>query len=128
MGEVLEHFYKPSKILNKMAEIIKPNGKILITVPNIPSLRNRIKFGLLGIFPDNNPEHKYHFDPMRFSRIIEQTGFRIIHFDTIFTNLFLGGNVITNIENTCLFWFNKLFKNSGDTIVAIICRSEPAQT
>jgi len=90
----------------------------------MPSLRNRLKFGLMGIFPDNNPEHKYHFDKMRFSEIIEQTGFKIDYFDTIFTNLFLGGSLITKIEDLCLCWFSKLFKYSGDTIVAIISPTE----
>jgi 2-polyprenyl-3-methyl-5-hydroxy-6-metoxy-1,4-benzoquinol methylase len=128
MGEVLEHFYEPNNILLKLKKLLEPNGKILITAPNMPSLRNRLKFGLFGIFPDNNPEHKYHFDRVRFSRITEQTGFKINHFETIFTNLFLRGSVITKIEYLCLRWFNKFFKYSGDTMVAIISPAEDTKT
>jgi 2-polyprenyl-3-methyl-5-hydroxy-6-metoxy-1,4-benzoquinol methylase len=120
MGEILEHFYKPNKILKKLTEILKPNGKILITVPNMPSLRNRLKFGLLGVFPDNNPEHKYHFDRKRFFKVVKRAEYRIIYFDTLFTNLYLKSNIITKIENFSLLWFNKLFKHSGDTILSII--------
>lgn len=120
MGEVLEHFYRPDKILKKMKEILNPNGKILITVPNMPSLRNRLKFGLFGIFPDNNPEHKYLFDRKRFLKIVTKAEYKIIYFETRFTNLYLKTNIITKIENFSLFWFNKLFKYSGDAIFAII--------
>jgi 2-polyprenyl-3-methyl-5-hydroxy-6-metoxy-1,4-benzoquinol methylase len=120
MGEVLEHFYKPDKILKKMKEILNPNGKILVTVPNVPSLRNRLKFGLLGIFPDNNPEHKYHFDRKRFLKIVTKAEYKILFFETKFTNLYLKTNIITKMENVSLFWFNKLFKYSGDAIFAII--------
>jgi 2-polyprenyl-3-methyl-5-hydroxy-6-metoxy-1,4-benzoquinol methylase len=120
MGEVLEHFYKPDKILKNMKEILNPNGKILITVPNMPSLRNRLKFALLGIFPDNNPEHKYYFDRKRFSKIVTKAEYKIIYFETRFTNLYLKTNIITQMENFGLFWFNKLFKYSGDAIFAII--------
>ena len=120
MGEVLEHFYEPYEILKKLKAILKPNGKILITIPNMPSLRNRLKFGLLGIFPDNNPEHKYYFDKKRFSKIVKKADYEIFHFDTMFTNLYLKSKIITKIENLSLFWFNRFFKFSGDTIFAII--------
>ena len=120
MGEVLEHFYKPDKILKKMKDILNPNGKILVTVPNMPSLRNRLKFGLFGIFPDNNAEHKYYFDRKRFLKIVSKAEYKIIYFETKFTNLFLKNNIITKMENLSLFWFNKVFKNSGDTIFAVI--------
>jgi hypothetical protein len=99
---------------------LKPNGKILITVPNTPSLRNRLKFGLFGIFPDNNPEHKYYFDHKRFSEIAAMSGYNIVYYNTKFTNLCLKSEMITHIENFIFFWFSALFKNSGDSIFAII--------
>ena len=120
MGEVLEHFYKPHKILKKIKNILKTDGKILITVPNMPSLRNRIKFGLVGIFPDNNPEHKYYFDKRRFYETATKAEYIVFYFDTKFTHLHLKSSIITKIENFILFWFSKLFKYSGDSIFAII--------
>ena len=62
LGEVLEHFADPDQVLLNIRHLLNSNGKVLITTPNTPSLRNRLKFGLFGIFPDNNPEHKYYFD------------------------------------------------------------------
>lgn len=120
MGEILEHFYEPGIILKKLKKILKPNGRIIITVPNSPSLRSRLKFGLLGIFPDNNPEHKYYFDRRRFCEVVSKSGYNIFYFTTKYTNLYLKTTTITYIENIALFWFSKLFKNSGDSIFAII--------
>jgi len=120
LGEILEHFQEPDILLKKLKENLKPSGKIIITVPNMPSLRNRLKFSLLGIFPDNNPEHKYYFDENRFKKIVSTSGYRILYFTTKFTNLCLKSKFITHFENITLFWFSKFFRNSGDSIIAII--------
>jgi 2-polyprenyl-3-methyl-5-hydroxy-6-metoxy-1,4-benzoquinol methylase len=120
MGEVLEHFEDPVGILVKMKRQLKPDGFIVITTPNMPSLRNRLQFGLLGIFPDNNPEHKFYFDRRRFMHVVGSAGFRPCFFETCFTNLVMQGRLLTRLENLLLFWFPKVFRNSGDTLCAVI--------
>jgi hypothetical protein len=67
-GKFLKPFYKLHIIIENK-NILKPNGKILITAFLLPSLKNRIKFVLIIIFPDNNPEHKYYFDKKRFYKL-----------------------------------------------------------
>jgi ubiquinone/menaquinone biosynthesis C-methylase UbiE len=52
---VLEHiFAPPSDILNEFRRIIRPKGKLIIGVPNIARLNNRILF-LFGITPLEHP-------------------------------------------------------------------------
>lgn len=120
LGEVLEHFIDPANILKDISNLLKPNGRIFISTPNMPSLRNRLKFGLFGVFPDNNAEHKYYFDYTRISKVIAEAGYELISFKTCFTNLTAKSKSLAMIENILLFWFPCLFKRSGDTIFAVI--------
>jgi 2-polyprenyl-3-methyl-5-hydroxy-6-metoxy-1,4-benzoquinol methylase len=120
MGEIIEHFHNPIEILVKAKELLKKNGKILITTPNMPSVRNRLKFGIFGIFPDNNPQHKYYFDYKRLSEVVSEAGYDILYFKTKFVNIMANSELITKIENILFFGVNKIFKLSGDVIFAVI--------
>jgi len=124
LGEVLEHFENPVDVLEQVGQILTPGGLVIITTPNMPSLRNRLQFGLLGVFPDNNPEHKYYFDHRRFKDVAVKAGYHMVYFDTCFTNLVMEGYVVTRVENILLGWFTKLFKKSGDTLCAVLRKEE----
>lgn len=120
LGEVLEHFENPADVLDRVGRLLAPGGLVIITTPNMPSLRNRLQFGLLGVFPDNNPEHKYYFDHRRFKEVADRAGYQIVYFETCFTNIAMKGHFITRVENILLGWFTKFFKNSGDTLCAVL--------
>jgi 2-polyprenyl-3-methyl-5-hydroxy-6-metoxy-1,4-benzoquinol methylase len=124
MGEVLEHFDNPVDVLMEVKKVLLPGGIVIITTPNMPGLHNRLKFGLLGVFPDNNPEHKYYFDHRRFKSVTSKAGFNIASFETCFTNLLMRGFITTHIENILLGWYSILFKKSGDTLCAVLCKEE----
>ncbi|WGI17639.1 class I SAM-dependent methyltransferase [Methanonatronarchaeum sp. AMET-Sl] len=60
--EVLEHiFAPPSKVLNEINRILKNNGKLIISVPNIASLHRRVKL-LLGRNPLPHPDNQFKKD------------------------------------------------------------------
>lgn len=120
LGEVLEHFTDPVKTLYDIKYLLSAKGRVVITTPNMPSLVSRLKFALLGIFPDNNPEHKYYFDFRRFSRVVSDAGYETLYFDTRFTNIFAKSRPVAYIEHILLFWFSLIFPKSGDTIFAVI--------
>lgn len=124
LGEVIEHFYEPHKTLNRVAKLLAPGGKVFITTPNMPSLRNRLKFGLFGVFPDNNPEHLFYFDARRFRKVIDQTPFVIERFETRYTRLVLNQGISESLDNFWLGWFSKCFRRSGDSIFAVLSLNE----
>jgi 2-polyprenyl-3-methyl-5-hydroxy-6-metoxy-1,4-benzoquinol methylase len=124
MGEVLEHFNNPVDVLIKVKKVLSPGGIVIITTPNMPGLHNRLKFGFLGVFPDNNPEHKYYFDHRRFKYVTTKAGFNIALFETCFTNLLMRGFIATHLENILFGWYSKLFKKSGDILCAVLCKEE----
>lgn len=56
LGEIIEHFSEPSRIVAEVVNHLKPGGKLLITTP-------------LGFFPD--PDHRYTFTLSSFLRIFK---------------------------------------------------------
>lgn len=56
--EVLEHvFAPPTEILAEIRRIMRPSGKLILSVPNIACLSKRIKL-LFGITPLPHPDHQ----------------------------------------------------------------------
>ncbi len=48
--EGLEHLERPALLLREFARVLKRHGLLLLTTPNISSLRSRLKFLLFGYF------------------------------------------------------------------------------
>ena len=49
LGDILEHLRNPRAVLEKMNELLKPNGKILISLPNVANIWVRLNL-LFGHF------------------------------------------------------------------------------
>lgn len=71
----LEHLYDPKMALNKAFKMLKKEGLIVITVPNIESLGELIL--RKNWWPLHPPKHLYHFSPKVLSNMIIDAGFRI---------------------------------------------------
>jgi len=76
LNMVLEHIYDPIKLLNIIKSILKPNGIIIINIPNIDSIEFKI-------FKDKSyfvqvPQHVHHFNYMTINKLLEKTGFNMI--------------------------------------------------
>jgi ubiquinone/menaquinone biosynthesis C-methylase UbiE len=48
--EGLEHLEHPALLLREFARVLRPLGTLLVTTPNVVSLRSRLKFMLFGYF------------------------------------------------------------------------------
>ena len=67
-SEVLEHLYEsPIQILKELYRILKPEGALILTTPNVMKLENKIKYFLhINIYQDierycYNPRFSLHF-------------------------------------------------------------------
>lgn len=78
--ELIEHLEKPKVFLKEAKRILKNNGTLLLTCPNIASFRSRLMFLLFGSFPDyRNPEHIQHFTGYTLRKLLEENGFKVIN-------------------------------------------------
>jgi len=82
--EVIEHLENPRHLLRQCYKLLNPNGKLLITTPNIESIPDRIRFLLRGNFKffDTNPAYNEptHITPIQsymFRRAVVDTDFKI---------------------------------------------------
>lgn len=80
--EIIEHLHHPYRIIGELRRVLKENGRLLVTVPNVARLRNRI--GLLfgkDPTPVESPGiadvHIREFSLASISRLLEYNGFEV---------------------------------------------------
>lgn len=73
MWDVIEHLREPWKVLENLADFLKPGGLMLLSTPNAGSLRSRI----LGKRWENmaNPTHFYYFTRKSLTAVLRRAGF-----------------------------------------------------
>lgn len=82
MSEVLEHLVNPERAVQKLARLIKHEGLVFASTPNIAHWR-MIKSLIGGDFTYTtsgmmDESHVHWFTPRTFTRLLEQAGFRPI--------------------------------------------------
>lgn len=83
-AEVIEHIYDTDFVLNEIKRVMKKDGYLFITTPNLASLKNRVRL-LLGEYPqysefrigDNQAGHIRNYTPKVLKQQLEQHGFAV---------------------------------------------------
>ena len=61
--ELIEHIENPFHFIREIAKSLNPNGQVLITSPNILSIRSRFRFLLIGRYDYfRRPYNEYHLN------------------------------------------------------------------
>lgn len=76
LWHVLEHLPDPSASLRELRALLKDDGVLLVSVPNIDSLQ--AKLGGERWFPLELPRHKWHFSPATLGELLRRCGFGIV--------------------------------------------------
>ena len=79
--DVLEHLFFPEKVVKEMHRVLKAGGILIIGVPNLYCLRNRIEMwtgNARFIEYPMNLEHIRHYSKKTISGILAGTGFKIL--------------------------------------------------
>jgi len=101
-GEILEHLINPFNFLLDLNRILKKGGHLILSTPNIPCLKSRIRT-LFGGLPTNCAKafattentlffHKVDFNWNSLKELVEKAGFKIIYKQN--TGVFLRENLI----------------------------------
>lgn len=97
-GEIIEHVFDTRKFLNEINRVLKRNGTLILTTPNIASLPRRI-FLSLGKNPlieycsdDGNAGHIRYFVKKTLCELVETSGFKIDRFTSDVLNFNASGN------------------------------------
>jgi SAM-dependent methyltransferase len=61
--EVIEHLEAPWTALRAAARLVAPGGRIVVTTPNLATLRNRLELGVRGRLTSFRPDHPPHISP-----------------------------------------------------------------
>jgi SAM-dependent methyltransferase len=61
--EVIEHLEAPWSALRKAARLVAPGGRIVVSTPNLTTLRNRLELGLRGQLTSFRPHYEPHISP-----------------------------------------------------------------
>lgn len=81
LWHVLEHLPYPIQTLQEIRRILKPNGILLIEVPNIESWQAKIGGG--AWFHLDCPRHLYHFGTEQLTTILQAAGLSILQTNTL---------------------------------------------
>ncbi len=99
--ELIEHLWNVDGFLEELKKIIKPNGEIIISTPNVKYWRVRLDL-LLGKDRnfDNNGTHLWYFSPQSFRKKMEEHGLEIIEMKPLGATkiLDIAGGFITRIR------------------------------
>jgi len=85
VGEIIEHIYDTDFFLEEISRLLKPNGYLLISTPNIASLGRRLLL-LLGISPlieispnqKNSSGHIRYFTFQTLRKLLEEHKFSVL--------------------------------------------------
>jgi 2-polyprenyl-3-methyl-5-hydroxy-6-metoxy-1,4-benzoquinol methylase len=86
-GDVLEHLKNPSEVLGRLRTILKPDGTMIISVPNVAHAWIRLQL-LLGRFEYTDRgildrAHLHFYTRSSFHRFLRQEGMEIVEFAAV---------------------------------------------
>jgi 2-polyprenyl-3-methyl-5-hydroxy-6-metoxy-1,4-benzoquinol methylase len=61
--EVIEHLEAPWSALRRAAQLVAPDGRIVVSTPNLATLRNRLELGVRGNLTSFRPGYEPHISP-----------------------------------------------------------------
>lgn len=81
LSHVIEHVTDPRKLMAKVAELVKPNGRIYVETPNVDSFACR-RAGDYWV-PWEAPRHLYLFAPTTLGALVDGAGLRVEQMSTV---------------------------------------------
>jgi len=104
MWHVLEHVDDPQKYLSEIHRILKPDGLLVLAVPNVNNMVFQLVYRIvrgrkLKLFTKGEKEiHLYHFSPTTLRAYLEITGFNCLKLSPDFGVIALSKKIVNMIS------------------------------
>jgi len=115
-GEIIEHLFNTDKFLQNIYSVLKDDGCLVLTTPNIATLGRRIML-LLGINPliettarENDAGHIRYFTKASLVKLLIENGFMVTRFQSDVINFSNTGRYYTKL-------IPKIFPTLGRTLI-----------
>jgi SAM-dependent methyltransferase len=110
MWHVLEHLPDPPRAVARAVELLRPGGRLVVSVPNIDSLQARLG-GEEWLHLDL-PRHLFHFSPRSLATLVKRAGLQVLRIGHFYPEMEMIGLVQTTlnsvgIERDLLYRFAK---------------------
>ena len=123
-GEFIEHVFDTDLFLQKIRKLLKPNGKLILTTPNVASLPRRLLL-LLGInphlenriIPGVSPGHIRYFTFTNIDDILRDNKFRVLNSESDVLNFNNRGTLYSSL-------IPKMYKKIGRQILVFAEKQE----
>jgi SAM-dependent methyltransferase len=120
MGELIEHLFDPDFALTEVYRVLKNDGSLILTFPNLASLPNRIRL-MLGYnlmhfdvsLDDRHGGHIRGFTPFSIKKILNKHDFEVI---SIFGSS-MSLNPFKRTNSDFGIFLGKLFPSGSDLLV-----------
>lgn len=117
-GEIIEHLFDDSKFIRQCYKFLKPRGVLIVTVPNLVSLVNRLLM-LFGAMPlvayAAAPFHYHFYNRKKLKNIISREGFEVLKTTSSYLPLDISTKIPT-IGNMAGF-LGDLFPSLGNQLI-----------
>lgn len=115
LTEVLEHVASPRQYLQAIHRLLKPDGRVYISVPNEGSLYFRLASAYkrwrdgstYHLAPMHAPYHIYGFTRTSLSRLLEQEGFASVYYNARLSSASTGTSGLRKVVETGIFRLEK---------------------
>jgi SAM-dependent methyltransferase len=134
MWHVLEHVHTPEKYLDRIHEVLIPDGVLFIALPNYRSLDARFYGSQWGAW--DVPRHLWHFSPEAITSLVQRKGFTLIRtltlpFDEFYVALisekYRGGGLMRMMRALVIgsvSRLNAIFRRKNSSSVVYVCRKK----
>lgn len=124
--EVIEHLENPWLLMREFSRILKNNGLVIISSPNVANITARIFFlatGKIDMFKEMETEHINPISYWELRRILKDTGFKILHLKG---DLDVTKNVslVTHIKNPIIKLVYLIFFQTTSKLYNLIAKPE----
>ncbi len=104
--DILEHLYNRDQFLNEIYRVLKPQGKLFLSVPNRETTWKQ-KLKRYGLFYFSDLDHKHEYSNDEIKKVLEEAHFCTRHFEpTVFDTPWVG--IIDLIGGVSLPLYEKL--------------------